>query len=106
MRSREHYATAQLRPESYSQSTDVAWVACSRGDMVRMAHDVLLVGLKPGRIKAIVDDGEDPPVNAVGAGVDEPLDMEEVPAGTELGLAIFPDDRETAERPEGHHLRC
>ncbi|MGE0256921.1 MAG: host specificity factor TipJ family phage tail protein, partial [Alphaproteobacteria bacterium] len=73
VRGREHFATAILRPERYSLQTDVAWVVCTRGDMIRVGHDVLLVGLASGRLKAVADNG----THATGATIDELLVMEE-----------------------------
>ena len=51
---RYHIAVARLRPETYTINTDVEHLRCTRGDLVRLTHDVLLVGLGVARIKAIV----------------------------------------------------
>jgi hypothetical protein len=50
---RYHLATLRLRPETYQFNTDVEHMVCTRGDRVRLTHDVLLVGLGQGRIKSI-----------------------------------------------------
>ncbi|MFH1157597.1 MAG: host specificity factor TipJ family phage tail protein [Pseudomonadota bacterium] len=55
---RYHIATARLRPEVFSFNTDIEYIVCTRGDLIRLTHDVLLVGLGSARIKNIADDGE------------------------------------------------
>ncbi|MDH3997704.1 MAG: host specificity factor TipJ family phage tail protein [Desulfuromonadales bacterium] len=50
---RYHIAVARLRPESYELSVDVEHIVCTRGDLVRVAHDVSMWGAGSGRIKAI-----------------------------------------------------
>lgn len=55
---RYHIATARLRPEVFSFNTDIEYIVCTRGDLIRLTHDVLLVGLGAARIKNIADDGE------------------------------------------------
>lgn len=54
---RYHIAVARLRPETYTINTDVENIVCTRGDLVRLTHDALLVGLGQARIKLI--DGND-----------------------------------------------
>ena len=54
---RYHIAVARLRPESYEIYTDIEWIVCVRGDMVRLTHDILLIGYGQARITAI--DGSD-----------------------------------------------
>lgn len=49
---RFHYAVAKLRPETYELHTDIEVLACSRGQLVRVAHDVPRWGASQGRIKA------------------------------------------------------
>ena len=51
---RYHIAVGRLRPEIYSINVDVENLVCTRGDLVRLTHDVMLVGLGQARIKAIV----------------------------------------------------
>lgn len=55
---RYHIATARLRPETFSFNTDIEHIVCTRGDLIRLTHDVLLVGLGSARIKALQDDGD------------------------------------------------
>lgn len=50
---RYHIAVARLRPESYELSVDVEHIVCTRGDLVRVAHDVPKWGSSWGRIKSI-----------------------------------------------------
>lgn len=50
---RYHIASLRLRPESYSFNVDVEYLVCVRGDLVKISHDVLLVGLGSGRVKSI-----------------------------------------------------
>ena len=73
IRGREQVATAVLRPELYSLSTDIEFLVCQRGDPIRVTHDVILVGLATGRVKAVQDDGMG---NATGVTADEVLVME------------------------------
>jgi hypothetical protein len=48
-----HHRIALLRPEVWELNCDVENLICSRGDRVRIAHDVLLAGLGWGRVKTI-----------------------------------------------------
>ena len=50
---RFHIAQSRLRPEKFS--LNVAWehLVCTKGDRVRVTHDVPLIGLASGRIKQI-----------------------------------------------------
>lgn len=51
---RYHYAVAKLRPEEYEFYADMEHIVCTRGDLIRMAHDVPLWGVAQGRVKAVV----------------------------------------------------
>lgn len=46
-------AQLRLRPETYTINTDFENLICMRGDRVRFAHDVMLVGLASGRVTAV-----------------------------------------------------
>jgi len=50
---RFHIAQARLRPEQVSISTGWEQLICQRGDRVRLTHDVMLIGLGAGRVKAV-----------------------------------------------------
>jgi len=50
---RYHIAVARLRPETHQINVDIEHLVCTRGDLVRLTHDVILVGLGAARIKVI-----------------------------------------------------
>ena len=52
---RYHIASVRLRPEMYSFYTDVEYLVCTRGDLIKIAHDVVLVGLGSGRVKSVTE---------------------------------------------------
>jgi len=54
---RYHLASMLLRPEVFTIDLDFENLTCNRGDLVTLSHDTILVGMKPGRIKAINDIG-------------------------------------------------
>lgn len=69
---RYHLAVAQLRPETYELTTDVENLVCTRGDLVRVVHDVPLFGAGYGRIKSLTLDGSN---NATAFTLDDVLTM-------------------------------
>lgn len=70
---RYHIATGRLRPSSYTFLTDIEHLACTRGDLVRLAHDVISVSLGSARVKALVTDGGD----VIGLRLDSVFQLEE-----------------------------
>lgn len=46
-------AQARLRPETYTLTTTMQHLVCQRGDRVRVAHDVILVGRASARVAAV-----------------------------------------------------
>ena len=61
---RYHLATARLRPETYQFSVDIEHLVCTRGDLVRLTHDVPMFGLASARVKALLP-GEDGQIEGV-----------------------------------------
>ncbi|WP_291299284.1 host specificity factor TipJ family phage tail protein [Elioraea sp.] len=56
---RYHLAVAQLRPETYEISCDVEHLIATRGDLVRVAHDVPLWGIGWGRVAELEEESGD-----------------------------------------------
>ncbi len=67
---RYHQAVAKLRPEKFTWSAQVDHLVCQRGDVVRLQHDAMLVGLGSGRITEI-GDGDTGPIT-----IDERISIE------------------------------
>lgn len=66
-------AALELRPELFSLSCGVEHIVCTRGDLVRVAHDAIAVGLAWGRVKSLTlnEDGD-----ATAMTLDETVGME------------------------------
>ena len=50
---RFHLAQLRLRPETYTLNVDFENLVCTRADRVRVAHDVMLVGIASGRVTGV-----------------------------------------------------
>lgn len=61
-----------LQAERWTFQQDMEHLTYRRGDRIKISHDVLLIGLAQGRIKAVVTDGGN---NVLSVAVDEPLEM-------------------------------
>lgn len=48
---RRIFAESKLRPWTWSLDCDIEYMRCQRGDLVRIAHDVIRAGLASGRVK-------------------------------------------------------
>jgi len=70
---RYHIAVARLRPEVYELTTDIEHLACTRGDLVLVTHDVPMWGLSFGRVVGLITDTAD---NLVGLRLDESVTMD------------------------------
>jgi hypothetical protein len=55
---RYHLAAGRLRPETYELSCDVENLLVTRGDLVRVSHDVPLWGSGWGRVRSVATDEE------------------------------------------------
>ena len=76
---RYHLAVTELRREVYTLETTARHLVCTKGDLVRVTHDVPLWGLGWGRVKALATAGGD----TTGVTLDERLEMT---AGTTYAL--------------------
>jgi hypothetical protein len=47
----------RLRPERFTFSADVEAIVCTKGDRIKLQHDVPLIGLHSGRISSLTVDG-------------------------------------------------
>lgn len=56
---KRNLAIRRLRPETYEINVDVENLICNRGDLVRVTHDVPLIGTGFGRVKSLLTSGTD-----------------------------------------------
>ena len=70
---RYHIATARLRPETYELNVDVEHLVATRGDLVKVSHDVALFGIGSARVKSVTLDGSS---NATAVTIDDAMPME------------------------------
>ena len=75
-------AQGLLQPERWTFQQDMDYLTYLRGDRVSITHDVLLVGLASGRIKAVTVDGSNDVTDLT---LDESVTMAD---GNDYGLAI------------------
>ncbi|MFC4734128.1 TipJ family phage tail tip protein, partial [Salipiger abyssi] len=97
---RYHLAVALNRPERHSFHADFEHIRVTRGDKIRLVHDVPLIGVGAARIKAITDDGAG---NVAAILLDDLFDFDQDTfrfsvrnvAGERIFGAISPADPET-----------
>lgn len=82
---RYHGAIVQTRAEQWSFTQDFEHLVARRGSLIRITHDVLLVGQASGRIKALTTDGGG---DVTAITVDEELSFV---SGTAYGFVIRRD---------------
>jgi hypothetical protein len=82
LKGRYYLAAMRLRPEKYTVEQDFEALRVTRGDCVRLAHDVLLVGLSHGRVKSVTLNGSG---QATALTLDEEVFME---AGKSYSLRL------------------
>jgi hypothetical protein len=74
---RYHIATVRLRPETYSFFADPEYLVCTKGDRIKVAHDVTLWGTAWGRVKAVeIEEIEEDVFQALAVEVDSICPME------------------------------
>jgi hypothetical protein len=97
---RFHLAVATLRPETWEIDTDIEHLVVTKGDLVLLNHDVMLVGLGAGRVISVTLDGTD----VIAISTDETFLLEadkdyliqiRFPDGTITSHSIVSSDSET-----------
>lgn len=66
-------AVARLRPDTYQLTCDIEHLLCTRGDLVRVTHDVPKWGISTGRITGVTADGAG---DVTAITLDEPMPMD------------------------------
>jgi hypothetical protein len=75
-------AVRKLRPEVWTFETDAESIVCEPGDLVRVSHDAIAVGIQPARIKAVTLNGGS---DATAITIDETIEIE---SGKSYGVRI------------------
>nr|BDD43793.1 hypothetical protein 12 [Spirochaetaceae bacterium] len=88
---RYRLAVRRLRPEVYSLTVDMEHFVATRGDLVRVQNDVILVGITSGRVTEVTTSGTD----VTGVTVDEALP---IPDGETCAVRIRLSDGRTVLR--------
>lgn len=57
---RRHIASIRLRPETHTFMMDMENLVALRGDRIKIEHDVPIIGIGDGRIKAVETSGDSP----------------------------------------------
>lgn len=83
---RYHMAVSKLRPETFEHYCDVEHIVCTKGDLVRVSHDVPRWGLGYGRVKTVTLNGSN---EAVSVDIDDVAPME---AGKSYAIRFRLDD--------------
>ena len=86
---RYYLAVGQLRPEVHTLYMDIEHLRCTLGDLVRVSHDVISIGLASGRIASANTSGS----NTTGFVLDSPVQMD---AGQSYGLRVRRSDGTSA----------
>ena len=68
---RYQMAASELRPWTYHFKTDIEFLCCNLGELIRLRHDVLFLGMGQGQITSVIMDG----LNIAGVIVDAPQTM-------------------------------
>lgn len=82
---RRHIATARLRPETHTFMMDVENLVATRGDRIKLVHDVPIIGVGDGRVKSVTDNG----TNITGFTID---DVAEIQTGKTYYVRIRKSD--------------
>lgn len=68
---RYQMAASELRPWNYQFRTDIEFLCCNLGELIRLRHDVLFLGMGQGQITSLVMSGP----NIAGVIIDAPQTM-------------------------------
>ncbi len=68
---RRHLANVRLRPERHSFYMDVENLVATRGDRIKLVHDIPIAGAGYGRVKTVLDNG----TNVTGVTIDSAINF-------------------------------